>query len=315
MKLVVGSIAAAAFTLASTVGAVQAADLKLVTGPQGGSWYPLGGALKAMVEKAVPGTNVSVAPGGGVGNVKLVQVKKADIGFGNSATTVDALAGKGVFAGTKHTNVCNIGVLYPQYFQIVALANSGITDGGSMAGKAVTTQKRGTTGEQVTREYLSTYGLDFSKLSKVNQGSYNDSVNQMKDGNAQVFTLTTQVPAGAIMDIASARDIDVIGISDETIAKLQAINPGYKKIVIKAGSYPKQSKDVPTIGFYTHTIVRCDMDEKTAYGITKAMAEGMKDLGAIAKAILKNTLKDVAADIGVPMHPGATKYYKEKGVL
>ncbi len=308
-------LAAAVAALTLGTGPASASELKFVTGPQGGSWYPLGGAMKALIEKELPGTTVAVAPGGGVANVAALAAGKAQIGFGNSVTTVDALNGTGPFAGKKQSGLCNLGVLYPQYFQVVALASAGVTSGTEMKGKQLTTQKRGNTGEAVTSDWLKAYGMTYNDMAKVNQGSYNDSVNQLKDGNAEVFTLTTQVPAGAIMDIASARDVVIIPIDDAGLAKMQAINGGYKKIVIKAGSYPKQDKDVQTVGFSTHVVVRCDLDEKVAYGITKAMVEGAETLGAIAKAIKGKTAKDIAADVGVTMHPGAAKYYKEKGAL
>ncbi len=305
--------AVAAVTL--TASLATAAELKFVTGPQGGSWYPLGGAMKALIEKELPGTTVAVAPGGGVANVAALSAGKAQIGFGNSVTTVDALNGTGPFDGKKQSGLCNLGVLYPQYFQVVALASSGITSAADMKGRQLTTQKRGNTGEAVTSDWLKAYGLTYKDMAKVNQGSYNDSVNQLKDGNAEVFSMTTQVPAGAVMDIASARDIVLIPVDDDGLAKMQAINGGYQKIFIKAGSYPKQDQDVQTVGFSTHVVVRCDLDEKTAYGITKAMVEGAETLGAIAKAIKGKTAKDIAADVGVTMHPGAVKYYKEQGAL
>lgn len=308
------TLGAAAAALTLTAGVAGAAELKFFTGPQGGSWYPLGGAMKALIEKELPGTTVAVAPGGGVANALAVGTGKAEIAFGNSVTSVDASKGRGPFK-TALTNICNLGVLYPQYFQVVALASSGVKSGADMKGKALSTQKRGNTGEAATLDWLTAYGHDYKAMSKVNQGSYNDSVNQLKDGNAEVFTLTTQVPAGSIMDIASARDITIVGIDDAGVKKMQAINPGYQKFVIKAGSYPKQSTDVQTVGFATHVIVPCNMDAKIAYGITKAMIGGLDNLGAIAKAIKENSIKQIAADVGIPMHPGATKFYKEKGAL
>src|SRR5712691_1013887 len=100
-----------AFALA---GAASAAELKLMTGPQGGSWIPLGGQLKDLWEKAVPGLAVQALPGAGIANVRGIEEGKADIGFANSISTVDAIVGKPPF-NKPHENVCNIATLYPQY--------------------------------------------------------------------------------------------------------------------------------------------------------------------------------------------------------
>src|SRR3546814_1426725 len=90
--------------------------------------------------------------------------------------------------------------------------------------------------------------MTYDDLSRVSYGSYTDSVNQLKDGNADWFTLGTTVPAGSIMDLASARDITIVPVSDEGLAKMKAINPGYQRIMVPAGSYPGQDAAVPTIG-------------------------------------------------------------------
>jgi TRAP transporter TAXI family solute receptor len=103
----------------------QAADIKMMTGPQGGSWIPLGGQLKDMWEKAIPGLAVQAAPGAGMANVRAIQENKADVGIGNSISTVDAVAGKPPF-NKPHDNVCNVATLYPQYYQLVVNADSGV---------------------------------------------------------------------------------------------------------------------------------------------------------------------------------------------
>ena len=99
-------------------GAVSAQEVKLMTGPQGGVWVPLGGQLKDLWEKAVPGLSVQALPGAGIANVRGIEEGKTEIGFGNSISTVDAVAGNPPFT-KKHANVCNVATLYPQYFQVV----------------------------------------------------------------------------------------------------------------------------------------------------------------------------------------------------
>ncbi|MEX0695076.1 MAG: TAXI family TRAP transporter solute-binding subunit [Rhodospirillales bacterium] len=312
VSLKAGLLASAVFI--AMAGSASAADIKLVTGPQGGSWYPLGGALKNLIEKQIAGANVQVGPGAGIANVKAVESGKADIGFANSVSTVDAINGKAPFE-KNYKNVCNVATLYPQYFQVVTVADSGIKTPADLKGKALTTQKKGNTGEQITAHLLEAYGMSYKDLPKVNQGSYTDSVNQLKDGNADWFTLGSTAPASSVMDLAASRDITLVPIPDDGLANMQKINPGYKRIIVKAGTYPKQTADVPTVGYATHVIARCDLDAKTVENVLIAMSGGIDDMAAIAKAMKGADPKAMALDIGVPMHAGATAFYKSKGVL
>ncbi|MFN7086589.1 MAG: TAXI family TRAP transporter solute-binding subunit [Burkholderiales bacterium] len=309
-----GKMLATAALAATFAAPASAQQLKLMTGPQGGSWYPLGGAIQGIIEKNVPGTSVQVLPGAGISNVVGVQSGKAEMGFGNAVSSVDGVNGVEPFKG-KQDNVCQVATLYFQYFHMVGLVDAGIKTVADAKGKALTTQQKGNTGEQMTRDVLKVYGLDYGQLSKVNHGSYTDSVSQLKDGHAQVFTLITTVPASSVMDLASARDIRVLEVPDEKLKALQKINRGYDKRIIKAGSYPKQDKDVQTIGTWTHLIASCKLPEDTVYKITKALATNVENLGNVVSAVKGLTVKDMATDVGVPYHPGALKYYKEAKVL
>jgi TRAP transporter TAXI family solute receptor len=135
----------------------------------------------------------------------------------------------------------------------------------------------------------------------------------MKDGHAVAFGLNTAVPAGAIMDLAAARDIRLLDQSS-SFAAMQKINPGYKLITIKKGSYPKQDQDVQVIGFYTHIIASCKLPADEVYTMTKQIAANTKSLATIVKDIGPLDAKGMATDIGVPFHPGAAKFYKEVGI-
>jgi len=304
---------AAIATLAAAFAApASAEELKLMTGPQGGVWVPLGGALKSMWEKAIPGLSVQALPGAGISNVRAVHEGKADIGFGNSITTVDAIAGREPFK-EPHKNVCNVATLYPQYFQVVVLANSGIASLKDLKGKSLTTQVRGNTGELITQHILRVAGLSYKDL-KVSFSSYNDSVSQMQDGHAQVFTLGTTVPSGAVMDLASSREIRLLDLSAHH-DDMRKINPGYTLVNVKAGTYPKVDKDVKVIGYATHVVAACKLPEERVYAMTKSMAMNVKDMAAINKAMGELTPAAMAEDIGVPLHAGAAKFYKEAGAI
>lgn len=292
-----------------------AQQVTMMTGPQGGSWVPLGGALKNMWEKAVPGLQMTVTPGAGIANVRGVDEGKAQIGFANSSTTVDGIEGRAPYP-KKVTKVCQVANLYPQYFQVAALSDAKINSYADLKGKSLVTQPKGNTAEVLTETVLKMNGLSYQALSKANfQASYTDAVSMMKDGHAQVMTMGTTAPASAIMDLASARDVKIVPVDDKTMAELKKANPGYNKLVIKAGTYPKQDKDVPVIGYSTHIVAACDLPEDMVYKITKAMAEHVDDMAAVVKPIAGLTPKDMAVDIGVPFHKGAAKFYKEKGAL
>jgi TRAP transporter TAXI family solute receptor len=297
--------------LCGAVGA-QAQQIKLMTGPQGGSWYPLGGAIANIASKA--GLKVQILPGAGIANVKAVDGGKADMGFANSISTVDGVAGRAPF-DKPAKNVCNVGTMYPQYYQIVANASSGIKSLADMKGKALAVQPKGNTAEFISQQSLEVYGLGYKDMSRVSYVSYTDAVSMMKDNNVQAFTLGTTVPASAIMDLASARDITIVSFPEDKFQAMRKLNPGYTKLVIPAGSYPKQTVDVPTIGYATHLIARCDLDAEVVYKILKGMVTEKADLAAITKAMATTTPKMMAVDIGVPMHKGAIRYYKEVGAL
>ncbi|MCM5570752.1 TAXI family TRAP transporter solute-binding subunit [Burkholderiaceae bacterium FT117] len=307
------AIAAAIGAALAGAGAAQAQQVRLMTGPQGGSWYPLGGAIANIADKTA-GIKVQVLPGAGIANVKAVEAGKADMGFGNSISTVDGVAGRAPF-DTPAKNVCNVATLYPQYFQIVVNADSGINSLADIKGKPIAVQPKGNTAEFITVQALQVYGLKYSDAARVSHVSYTDAVSLMKDNNAQLFTLGTTVPASSIMDLASARDIRLLSMPDDKFADMRKLNPGYTKLTIPAGSYPKQDKDVQAVGYATHLIARCDLDENVVYNVLKGMVANNADLTAIAKVMGKTTPKIMAEDIGVPLHKGAAKFYKEQGVM
>jgi len=304
-------LASAVVASLAAIPSVQSAELKMMTGPQGGVWIPLGGQLKDMWEKSVGGLSVQALPGAGIANVRGIEEGKADVGFGNSISTVDAIAGNPPFT-KKHGNVCNVATLYPQYFQVITRADANINSVKDLKGKGVTTQQRGNTGEAITAHMLKVAGMGYNDV-KMSFVSYTDSVTQMQDGHAVAFTLGTTIPSGAVMDLAAARDIKLLDMAD-MYEDMRKINPGYTLVTVPKGTYPKQDKDVKVIGYATHIVASCKLPEDMVYQMTKAMASNVSNMAAVNKAMTGLTPKQMAEDIGVPFHPGAAKFYKEAGV-
>lgn len=301
-----------AFGIAVAIATPSAAqDVRLMTGPQGGVWVPLGGQLKDLWEKAIPGLKVQNLPGAGIANVRGIEENKAEIGFGNSISTVDAIAGREPFK-TPHKNVCNIATLYPQYFQMLVRTDANIKSVADLKGKSITTQQRGNTGELITRQILQVHGISYNDV-KMSFVSYTDSVAQMQDGHAVAFTLGTTIPAGSVLDLATARDVTLLDLSS-SLAGMKKLNPGYTLVNVPAKTYPKNDKDVQVIGYATHVVASCNLPEQTVYTMTKTIADNVSTLATVNKAMTGLTPKMMAEDIGVPFHKGAARFYKEKGV-
>ncbi|MET4102564.1 TRAP transporter TAXI family solute receptor [Roseovarius sp. MBR-78] len=304
---------AATILFAATGIAAQAQSFVMATGQQGGSWYPVGGAIKAIVERENPDITITVTPGAGVSNVVGVDAGRFGIAFANSTSTVDSLSGKPPFRKPT-TNVCNLGNLYPQYFQVVALADSGIKTVADMEGKRLTTQQLGNTGEFLTRELLATQNLTFDDLASVSNTSYSDSASQMKDGQVDVFTLGSSLPTGSVMDLASSRDIVLINIDEETFKHFKDQNAAFQLRDVPAGSYPGFDEAVRTISYDTHMVAPCDYDGDIIKAVLSAVADNPESFGAVSKSMANLTVEEMATDIGVPFHPAAKEFYAERGV-
>lgn len=300
-----------AATVLAALGSAPAAaqQLRFMTGPQGGVWFPLGGAIQNMVHNNMPGVTVQVMPGAGIANVMAVSTGRADIAFANSVSTVDGIVGRGAFEAPL-SNVCNVATLYPQFFQIVALNSANVSSIGDLRGRALATQPRGNTAEEIGREVLDAAGLSYDDLGTVHFVSYSDGVSLMRDNNAHAMFLGTTIPSSAVMDIATAAGVRLISLDDELMAEMQSRNPGFTPLMIPAGTYPGQTEDVKAISYATHIVARCDLDPTIVETMLTTITDNMGDLVAIASAMREVDREMMATDIGVPMHEGATRFFQ-----
>ncbi len=294
--------------MAAVTGQANAQQIKIMTGPQGGSWYPLGGAIQSMLSD--DGIGVQVLPGGGVANAQGVQGGQTDLAFGNSISVVDALEGRAPFEG-KADNICLMATLYPQYFQMAAPKDSGIASVDDLKGKRIVTQPVGNTAEQVMRAILTTAGTSYEDMRSVDYVSYSDGVGLVQDGNADMFSAGTTAPASAIMDLANSTEITMIPLTEEFIGKMRdTINPGYASLTIAAGTYPGQDSDVTAVGYMTQLIGRCDLDDAVVTALMTNLWESRGDLATISAAMRDITLEKMMDPGGVPLHAAAKAFYE-----
>lgn len=301
--------------LAAAPATAQDVKLTYFTGPTGGSWIPIAGALTSIWQKADKRLSIENRPGAGLVNMKAIEEGKAEIGMGNMISTVDALNGIGVGITKPYVNVCHLANIYPQVQQIAARADQGIKTLADLKGKSLGTLPRGNTTETVASWIVDAAGITYKGLSKVNFASIADQANMFKDGQISVSMIISTIPTGGIMDMANSRPVRMLDIPDDVYAELKKKNSGFERFTIKQGTYPGMDADVQSVQFPAHVIVSCKLPDDVVYTMAKSMTEALPDLVSVNSVFKGQTVKDFGAKVGVKVHPGALKYFKEQGAM
>ena len=309
------SVALVAAGMLAAVPAVAQTKLTYFTGPTGGSWIPISGALTSVWQRAIPGMSIENRPGAGLINMKAIEEGKAEIGMGNMISTVDALAGKGQGITTPYKNICHLASLYPQVQQITVRGDMGIQSIADLKGKSVGTLPRGNTTAVVAEMLMDLAGVGFGGAGKMNFVSIADRANMLKDGQIEASLIITTVGSGAIMDMANSRPIKMLDIPDDMLAKMKQVNSGFERYVMPKGTYPGMTEDNRTVQFPAHVIISCKLPDDVVYQMAKAMTYAIPDLVSVNAAFKGATVKTFGAPSPVPFHPGAAKYFKEQGAL
>jgi len=313
-----GGMASVALVAAGMLAASPAtAQTKLTyfTGPTGGSWIPISGALKSVWALAIPGLSIENRPGAGLINMKAIEEGKAEIGMGNMISTVDALAGKGQGITEPYKNICHLASLYPQVQQITVRGDMGLQTIEDLKGRSVGTLPRGNTTAVVAEMLMDLAGVGFGGASKMSFVSIADQANMFKDGQIDASFIITTVGSGAIMDMANSRPIKMLDIPDDMLAKMREVNSGFERFVMPKGTYPGMDADNHTVQFPAHLIVSCKLPDDLAYAMAKAMTAAIPDLVSVNAAFRGATVQTFGAPSPVPFHPGAEKFFKEQGTL
>jgi TRAP transporter TAXI family solute receptor len=294
----------------------RAADefVNILTGGTSGVYYPMGVALSNLYTKNVPGTRPSVqATKASVENLNLLQQGKGEIAFtlGDSlafAWQGDADAG----FRTKLDKLRAIAAIYPNYVQVVASKESGIKTLADLKGKrlSVGAPKSGT--ELNARAILAAAGITYKDLGKVEYLPFAESVDLMKNRQLDATLQSAGLGVAAIRDLASSVPINVVEIPASVIDK---VGTPYVKTVIPKNTYEGQTEDVTTAAVINFLVTRADLSADLVYKLTKATFDNLAELQASHAAAKDMMLEKATVGMPVPMHPGAEKYFREKGVL
>lgn len=294
------------------VSAHAAENLSIASGKAGGTWYPMGGAIADIIQNNLEGYNMSVMQGTGDANIIGVDKKMYTLGISFSFANADAIIGESQFK-TPMSNIAGLAALYPAPLQIVVRGNSDINSIEDLKGKKIAPGLKGTSGEVLFRNILKVHGLSYSDMKKIEHLSYADAAMQMKDGHIDAFMPFTTVPAPVIQDTGVSLEggVRLLSLSQEKFDELKKINSGYAPFTVIGGQYKGQEKDALCVGSNNVIIVQKGLSEQLVYNMTRALVENKEKLSKVHKVIEKWNVEYAVKDIGVALHPGALKYYKE----
>lgn len=308
-----------AATVATTALAQQRMFFGIATGGTGGTYYPLGGMLAQLISNkaTVDGRKISAtaeAAGASVGNVKLLGNKEIESAFVAADILDAAYNGKGQFNGAPIKNLRVLGGLYPETVQLITRADSGINGVRDLKGKSVSSGSPGSGQYQLLTDLLQVHGMARSDV-KEDLSSFTQAVDKIKDGNLHATLITAGVPTAAITDFAQSHALKVIPLTGPEIAALQKQQPFYTSVKLPANTYKGQTAPVDTLAVMAVWTAHDGVSDSVAYEVTKALYENVEIMGQVHVQGKNIGLATATAVGNVPLHPGAQRYFKEKGVL
>jgi TRAP transporter TAXI family solute receptor len=311
---------AAVLVATSPVAAPAQSPVGLIftAGPTGGTWTPMAAATADVIKKRFPELDVQVEPGAALVNMEKIRNDKADIGWSMTTVLADARAGVNTWKGKQTDKPLIVANYYPNVWQLIVSIDSDVRKLEDLKGKAVALPPRGNTSLAEGWELLlKVLGLKLDDLGTKSYGSLTENGELIKNRQAVAMGWFTVVPASFVLDVGSSRKLRMVGLTEDTIKKMQALNAGFVRHVIPKGTYSAYGieDDVVTIQAPTILIASAKTPPDVIYKVTKAIVEGREAFGNVSAVMKGTTPQHFAESFGMPRHPGAERYYREAGLL
>ncbi|MCB5177308.1 MULTISPECIES: TAXI family TRAP transporter solute-binding subunit [Microvirga] len=306
--------AATALALAGASVPAQAQDfINILTGGTSGVYYPLGVAISKVFTDKIQGSRPSVqATKASVENLTLLQQGKGELGFTLGDSLAMGWAGDQE-AGfrSKLDKLRGVTAIYPNYIQIVASKDSGIKTLADLKGKrlSVGAPKSGT--ELNARAILQGAGLSYDDLAKVEYLPFGESVELMKNRQLDATLQSAGLGVSSIRDLATSVPIQVVEIPADVVQK---VGTPYVTATIPPNTYEGQTAAVPTAAVVNYLVTHSGVKDETVYQMTKSIFESLPELAAAHAAARDIKLENALSGMPIPVHPGAQRYFDEKGV-
>ena len=295
----------------------SAQNLSIATGGTGGVYYPMGGGIAAVLAKHGPGLQATAeVTGGSVDNLKLIASGKPYIAFSMTDAGQDAYRGEEKFKGHK-VPLRTLMVLYPNRMHVVTVEGRGISTMADLKGKRVSTGSPGSATEVMAFRVIEAAGLDKDRDLKRERLGVSESVNAVKDGKIDAFFWVGGLPTAGVTDLANTpgTKLKLVDHADTVATMNKKYGNLYVEDSIPKDMYRGMDADNKQATVMNILVSHESMDDKTAYNIVKTIFDRRDDLIAVHKEAANFKLENQKASASpIPFHPGAAKYFAEKGI-
>jgi len=316
VRFTAGALAAGAL-LAAGVAIAQQKAISIATGGTGGVYYPIGGGLANLLSKTIPGVQATAeVTGGSVDNLKLINTGQSELAFTMADAALDAANGQDKFKGTR-VPVRTLMVLYPNQMHVVTIESTGIKTMADLKGKRVSTGSPGSATEVMAFRVIEAAGLDKDKDVKRERLGVAESVNAIKDGKIDAFFWVGGLPTAAVTDLGATPGVKIKLIDHaDAVAKMnEKYGNLYASSTIKSGTYPGQTADNKNTVVWNILVANASMPDDMAYKVVQTIIDHKADLVAVHQESKSFSVENqIKSNSPIPWHPGAVKYFTEKGV-
>lgn len=293
------------------------ARLVIGTGGTGGVYFPYGGGLARILTAKLPNTEVTAeVTGGSVDNMKLINAGEADLGMSTADSAYDAFNGTDVYKDTGKIPACAIAVPYQSFIHVISLADSNINTVADMKGKRISVGSAGSSTEGAADRILEVAGLDPRRDVVRDNLGVAESVAAMKDRKIEAMFWIGGLPTAAVTDLVATPNLRVKFIPGTPyIEPLRAkFGPLYTPFALPRSTYAGLDADVPGIGIANIIFVNANMNQDLVSDILKAIFDNLPEVSQIHPEARSLTLQGAATATSIPFHPGAIRFYQERGV-
>jgi len=314
-KATILTLAALLFAFSFAGVASAATYISIATGGTSGTYYPIGGAIASAVTKAGKIQCTAETGNASVANTNLISSKSIEVAFVQNDTTYWAVNGELMFKDRPLKNLRAIASLYPEHIHVVLAKNSGIKQFAGLKGKRVGVGAPGSGTEGDVQAIFKVAGLGYGDLKKADFLDFAATSNRFKDNQIDAGFVVAGYPVAAIMDLTTTRDVDLLSFDEAFLSTLNKEYPFFVKSVIPGKTYRGIDSDTATPAVMAMLITHDEVSEQDVYDFTKAMWDGIEDIHASHAKGKEINLETALEGLTVPLHPGAEKFYREKGLI